>query len=73
MVVFSPKTRMPTPEDALPGRAEAMPVVNRHYVNGNPIRPPFLDGLEMAMFGLGCFWGAERIFWQTPGDRKSVV
>ena len=73
MVVFSPKTRMPTPEDALPGRAEAMPVVNRHYVNGNPIRPPFLDGLEMAMFGLGCFWGAERIFWQTPGVYSTAV
>lgn len=67
MSVFSPKTRMPTPNDALPGRAEAMPVVNRHYVNGHPLKPPFPEGLEMALFGLGCFWGAERKFWQTPG------
>ena len=73
MVVFSPKTRMPTPADALPGRAETMSVVNRHYVNGNPIKLPFPEGLEMAMFGLGCFWGAERKFWQTPGVYSTAV
>lgn len=73
MVVFSPKTRMPTPEDALPGRVAAMPVVNRHYVNGNPIKPPFPEGLVMALFGLGCFWGAERKFWQTPGVYSTAV
>lgn len=64
---------MPAPDDALPGRTEAMPVVNRHYVNGNPIKPPFPDGLDMAMFGLGCFWGAERKFWQTPGVYSTAV
>lgn len=73
MVVFSPKTRMPTPDGALPGRTEAMPVVNRHYVNGHPIKPPFPEGLELAMFGLGCFWGAERKFWQAPGVYSTAV
>jgi peptide-methionine (S)-S-oxide reductase len=73
MPVFSSKTHMPAPQEALPGRAEAMPVVNRHYVNGNPIKPPFPEGLEMAMFGLGCFWGAERKFWQTPGVYSTAV
>jgi peptide-methionine (S)-S-oxide reductase len=73
MPVFSPKTRMPAPDDALPGRTEVMPVINRHYVNGNPIKPPFPDGLDMAMFGLGCFWGAERKFWQTPGVYTTAV
>jgi peptide-methionine (S)-S-oxide reductase len=73
VIPASPKTRMPAPDDALPGRTEAMPVVNHHYVNGNPIKPPFPDGLDMAMFGLGCFWGAERKFWQTPGVYTTAV
>ena len=57
------KLKMPRPEDALPGRAEKMAVPARHHVNGHPLEPPFPDGLELAMFGLGCFWGAERTFW----------
>jgi len=61
------KLTMPTPETALPGRGQRMPVPAQHYVNGHPLAPPFPAGLEMAMFGLGCFWGAERKFWQTPG------
>ena len=58
---------MPAPESALPGRTEKMPVPERHYVNGHPLMPPFPAGLEQAMFGMGCFWGAERKFWQLPG------
>jgi peptide-methionine (S)-S-oxide reductase len=64
---FGKKSTLPTPEEALPGRAEAMSVPSRHYVNGNPMQPPYPDGLEMAMFGMGCFWGAERKFWQQNG------
>ncbi|HEY3350408.1 MAG TPA: peptide-methionine (S)-S-oxide reductase MsrA [Thermoanaerobaculia bacterium] len=58
---------MPTPEDALPGRAEKMAVPAKHFVNGHPLEPPFPAGTKIALFGLGCFWGAERKFWQTPG------
>ena len=61
------KTRLPTKEAALPGRSEAMPVPETHFVNGAPIKGPFPAGLEQAVFGLGCFWGAERKFWQLPG------
>ncbi len=60
-------TSIPAPGQALPGRAAPLPVPERHYVNGNPMRPPFPQGLERAVFGLGCFWGAERRFWQQPG------
>ena len=61
------KTNLPGPGDALPGRGEKMPVAAAHAVNGAPIAPPFPVGLEQAVFGLGCFWGAERKFWQLPG------
>ncbi|MBA2518320.1 MAG: peptide-methionine (S)-S-oxide reductase MsrA, partial [Chloroflexia bacterium] len=62
------KTQMVSAADALPGRPDpAFPVPDRHEVLGTPIKPPFPDHLETAIFGLGCFWGAERIFWQTPG------
>jgi peptide-methionine (S)-S-oxide reductase len=61
------KHRMPTPETALPGRAEAMPVPAAHFVNGNPLRGPFPEHLQQAVFGMGCFWGVERKFWQLPG------
>ena len=64
---------MPTAEQALPGRAEAMSVTNRHYVNGHPIQPPFPAGQELALFGLGCFWGAERKFWQQRGVYATAV
>ncbi|MBF2022628.1 MAG: peptide-methionine (S)-S-oxide reductase MsrA [Hydrococcus sp. C42_A2020_068] len=64
---FGKKLSLPTPEEALPGRAEPMPVPAFHYVNGNPLKPPYPDGLEIAMFGMGCFWGTERKFWQLEG------
>jgi peptide-methionine (S)-S-oxide reductase len=67
------KSTMPTPEEALPGRTATMPVPSKHYVNGNPIAGPWPDGIETAVFGLGCFWGAERIFWQTPGVYSTAV
>ncbi len=67
------KTTLPAREEALPGRAEAMRVPVRHFVNGNRIVPPFADGLELALFGLGCFWGAERRFWQSDGVHATAV
>ena len=67
------KTRLPTKEAALPGRSEAMPVPDTHFVNGAPIKGPFPAGLEQAVFGLGCFWGAERKFWQLPGVYSTAV
>ena len=64
---------MPTPETALPGRVEAMAVRALHHVNGHPIIEPFPDGFETAVFGFGCFWGAERKFWQAPGVWTTAV
>ncbi len=61
------KTRMISREDALPGRATPMPVPERHYVNGNPLKPPFPEGMQQIIVGMGCFWGAERLFWQREG------
>ena len=58
---------------ALPGRTQAMTVANKHFITGNPIKPPFPDGMHMALFGLGCFWGAERKFWQIPGVYSTAV
>jgi peptide-methionine (S)-S-oxide reductase len=64
---------IPSAADALPGRPEKMRVPARHHVNGNRLEPPFPEGLETAYFGLGCFWGAERCFWQLPGVYSSAV
>lgn len=70
---YHKKVQMPSPEEALPGRAEPMEVPERHYVNNNPLKPPFPEGFETALFGLGCFWGAERKFWQVPGVYVTAV
>jgi peptide-methionine (S)-S-oxide reductase len=67
------KTTMPTKEQALPGRAERMPVPAKHHVSGHPLTPPFPAGMETAILGLGCFWGAEKAFWQTPGVYSTAV
>jgi len=67
------KTAMPDPEAALPGRDEPMPVPARHFVLDAPLRPPFPEGSEQAIFGLGCFWGAERLFWEAPGVVTTAV
>ena len=71
--MFVKKTEIPAPEQALPGRSDEMPVPEAHYVNGNPLKPPFPAGLQTAMFGLGCFWGAEKAFWQTDGVYTTAV
>src|SRR5215831_17310651 len=67
------KLTIPRPEDCLPGRPVAMPVPERHFVNGHPLAGPYPEASELAMFGLGCFWGAERLFWQTPGVWVTAV
>lgn len=70
---FGKMLSMPAPDEALPGRETEMAVPEQHYVNGNPITAPFPSGLQQAMFGLGCFWGAERKFWQLPGVYTTAV
>ena len=70
---FGKKLSLPTPEEALPGRAEEMPEPKRHYVNGNSLKPPYPGGMELAVFGMGCFWGAERKFWQLEGVFSTAV
>jgi peptide-methionine (S)-S-oxide reductase len=67
------KTTLPAAGEALPGRPQPMPVPERHFVNGNRLAPPFPAGLELALFGLGCFWGAERLFWELPGVWSTSV
>ncbi len=69
----SSKLQIPSKEQALPGRAERMPVPDRHFVNGHRLEPPFPAGLEQAMFGMGCFWGAEKKFWELPGVYTTAV
>lgn len=67
------KTAMPAQNKALPGRDTPIPTAETHFVNGAPLKEPYPDGLEQAMFGLGCFWGAERVFWQMPGVHVTAV
>jgi len=70
---FGKKLTIPTPQEALPGRAESMLVPEKHYVNGNRLKAPFPEGMEKAIFGMGCFWGAERKFWQLDGVYTTAV
>ncbi len=72
--MFSFKSlKMPTPEEALPGREAPIRVPETHFVNGHRIVPPFPEGMELAIFGMGCFWGAERLFWQQAGVWSTMV
>jgi len=73
MWLSSRKLELPSPDEALPGRSERLPVPKAHFVNGAPLEPPFPEGTELALFGLGCFWGAERKFWETPGVVSTSV
>ena len=73
MHLFGKPAHMVTAEEALPGRDEKLDVPERHEVLGTPLEPPFRDGLETAIVGLGCFWGAERIFWRAPGVYTTAV
>ena len=70
---FKEPPAIPSKADALPGRTERMPVPEAHFVNGHPLEPPFPEGLERAMFAMGCFWGAERKFWQLNGVYSTAV
>ena len=71
--MFFDKRRLPTPEEALPGRSDQMPIPDTHFVKGARITAPFPEGLERALFGMGCFWGAEKTFWQLPGVYSTAV
>jgi len=70
---FSKPAAMVRPEDALPGRAQPLPTAEAHYISGIPLKSPVPDGMEEAMFGMGCFWGVERRFWQVPGVWLTMV
>jgi peptide-methionine (S)-S-oxide reductase len=73
MSIWRKKTALPTAEEALPGRSTPLRVADHHFVNEHRIREPFPDGLREAVFGLGCFWGAERVFWKLPGVYSTAV
>ncbi|HUG55496.1 MAG TPA: peptide-methionine (S)-S-oxide reductase MsrA [Candidatus Limnocylindrales bacterium] len=70
---FRKSAKLPSPEEALPGRAQPMRVPDTHFVNGARLAPPYPDGTELATFAMGCFWGAEKTFWQTPGVVSTAV
>ena len=71
--MLNKKLKLPTPEEALPGRDQPVPTAAKHYVSKRPLKGPYPEGLEMAMFGMGCFWGAERLFWQIEGVWVTAV
>jgi len=73
MFFGSKKLEMPRPEEALPGRDQPIPTAERHHLNGATLKGPYPDGSEKALFGMGCFWGAEKLFWQLPGVFVTAV
>jgi len=73
LMFFRKPLDIPTAEAALPGRAQPIPTADRHFVNGHPLKGPYPEGLELAQFAMGCFWGVERIFWQIPGVWVTAV
>jgi peptide-methionine (S)-S-oxide reductase len=73
MFGFGRPTTLPDPADALPGRDQAIPTAERHFINDSSIRPPYPAGTELATFAMGCYWGAEKLFWQTPGVVSTSV
>ena len=73
MLFSSNKSQLPTPDKALPGRDEAVTVGEEHFINGNSLVGPWAENMQTAMFGLGCFWGAERKFWQLEGVHSTMV
>jgi peptide-methionine (S)-S-oxide reductase len=73
MLGYMKKLKMPQPHEALPGRSTPLPVPAAHFVNGHPLQGPYPEGLQRALFGLGCFWGAEKRFWQLPGVYVTAV
>jgi peptide-methionine (S)-S-oxide reductase len=72
-MTYAAKIRLPSPAEALPGRSTPLPVPEQHFVNGHRLLPPYPQGLEQALFGMGCFWGAERKFWTLPGVWVTAV
>ncbi len=73
MASIADKLRLPTPAEALPGRPQAIPTETSHFVNGAALKGPYPEGAELAQFALGCFWGAERLFWKLPGVLATAV
>lgn len=71
--MFNKKTAMPDPAHALPGREAEIPTADHHFVNGKPLKGPFPEGTQHVLFGMGCFWGAERLFWKIPGVYVTAV
>jgi peptide-methionine (S)-S-oxide reductase len=71
--MLNKKTSLPSPAEALPGRPQPIPTAQKHFVNGHPLKGPYPDGIKTALFGLGCFWGAEKAFWKLPGVYVTAV